>query len=66
VYSFKKTFQTPSVMFAVSYDDGRTAYFVVEHHGKSSDDYRVGAIAREQQEQGALPEGTITGIKRVR
>jgi hypothetical protein len=53
-------------MFAVSYDDGRTAYLVVEHHGKSSDDYLVGAIAREQQEQGALPEGTITGIKRVR
>ena len=66
MYAFKKTFYAPSVMFAVSYDDGRTAYFVVENHGKSSDDYRVGSIAREQQEQGALPEGTITTIKRVR
>ncbi len=66
MYSFKKTFHAPSVMFAVSYDDGRTAYLVVENHGQSSEDYVVGAIAREHQEQGTLPEGTITGIKRVR
>ena len=66
MYAFRKTFHAPSVMFAVSYDDGRTAYLVVEKHGRSSDDYLVGAIAREQQEQGALPEGTITAIKRVR
>ena len=66
MHAFRNTFHTPSVMFAVSYDDGRTAYLVVEHHGKSNDDYRVGAIAREQQEQGALPVGTIAGIKRVR
>ncbi len=63
---FRKTNYPKSVMFAVSYDDGRTAYLVVENHGQSSDDYMVGAIAREQQEQGTLPEGTITGIKRVR
>ena len=53
-------------MFAVNYDDGHTAYLVVENHGHSSDDYMVGAIAREHQEQGTLPEGAITGIKRVR
>ncbi len=64
--TFRKTIHPKSVMFAVSYDDGRTAYLVVENHGLSSDDYMVGSIARAQQEQGTLPEGTITGIKRVR
>jgi hypothetical protein len=63
---FRKTFHPKSVMFAVSYDDGRTAYLVVENHGQSGDDYLVAPIAREQQEQGNLPEGTITGIRRVR
>ena len=64
--TFRKTNHPRSVMFAVSYDDGRTAYLVVENHGQSSDDSMVGPIARAQQEQGTLPEGTITGIKRVR
>ena len=53
-------------MFAVTYDDGRTAYMVVENHGKSSDDYRAGPIAKDRQESGELPDGTIVGIKRVR
>ena len=64
--TFRKTIHPKSVMFAVSYDDGRTAYLVVENHSQSSDDYMVGSIARAQQEHGTLPEGTITGIKRVR
>jgi len=64
--TFRKTNHPKSVMFALSYDDGRTAYLVVENHGQSNDDYMVGSIARAQQEQGTLPEGTITGIKRVR
>ncbi|MGO4706834.1 hypothetical protein AB4072_13780 [Microvirga sp. 2MCAF38] len=66
MYTFRKTILTKSVMFAVSYDDGRTAYLVVENHGKASEDYVVGEIARERQEQGTLPEGTILSIKRVR
>ena len=53
-------------MFAVSYDDGRTAYFVIENHGKPGNDHLVGAIAKERQEQGVLPPGAITGIRRVR
>jgi len=53
-------------MFAVSYDDGRTAYLVIENHGKPSDDLRVTSIARERQEQGTLAEGNIIGIRRVR
>jgi hypothetical protein len=66
MYGFRKAPPAKSVMFAVSYDDGRTAYFVVENHGKASDDHLVGPIARERQAQGVLPPGTIIGIKRVR
>ena len=53
-------------MFAVNYDDGRTAYLFVENHGKSSDDRLLASIARERQAQGTLREGNIASIKRVR
>jgi hypothetical protein len=53
-------------MFVVSYDDARTAYLWVDNRAKGSDDRVVSAIARAQQEQGMLPEGTITNIRRVR
>ena len=33
-------------MFAVNYEDGRTAYMVVENHGKPSDDYLAGPISK--------------------
>jgi hypothetical protein len=66
MYTFRRTIPAKSVMFAVNYEDGRTAYLVVENHGKPSDDYVVGSIARERQEQGTLPEGNIVSIKRVR
>jgi hypothetical protein len=65
MYKFRKP-PAKSVMFAINYDDGRTAYLVVEQHGKPNEDYLVGPIAKERQEQGVLPEGTITNIKRVR
>ena len=55
-----------SVMFVVSYDDARTAYLWVDNHAQGSDDRVVSAIARAQQEQGMLPEGAITNIRRVR
>jgi hypothetical protein len=66
MYTFRKPALARSVMFAVSYEDGRVAYLVVQNHGKSSDDYLVGPIAKERQDRGELPEGTIIGIKRVR
>ena len=65
MFHFRKAY-TKSVMFAVTYDDGRTAYMVVENHGSPNEDYIVGATAREQQNLGQLPKGTITGVKRVR
>ena len=64
--TFRKATQARSVMFAVRYEDGRTAYMVIENHGRTNDDHMVGSIARERQEAGVLPEGNITGIKRVR
>src|SRR5215203_4853341 len=63
---FRRSTPQKSVMFAVNFDDGRTAYMVVENHGKPSDDYLAGSIAKERQDKGELPEGTITTIKRVR
>lgn len=53
-------------MFVVSYEDDRTAYLWIDDVQKANDSYRVGVIARAQQEQGTLPEGNITSIRRVR
>lgn len=66
MFKFRRSIASKSVMFAVSYADGRTAYLTIENHGLPSDDYLVGPIAREHQKSGTLPSGTITRIKRVR
>jgi hypothetical protein len=63
--TFRKSTPTKSVMFVVSYDDARTAYLWVDGM-RTFDDRAIGPIARAQQEQGTLPEGNITSIKRVR
>jgi hypothetical protein len=64
--TFRKANPPKSVVFVVNYDDSRTAYLWVENHAKSGDDRVVSQIARAQQDQGALPEGNITSIRRVR
>jgi hypothetical protein len=66
MYSFRKSPPAKSAMFAVTYDDARTAYLWVDNAAKADDERLVGPIARMQQEQGALPPGTITRIRRVR
>lgn len=66
MYTFRKTPPAKSVMFMVNYDDGRTAYLWIDSSMEAGDTRAVGLIARAQQEQGSLPEGTITGIRRVR
>jgi hypothetical protein len=53
-------------MFMVNYDDGRTAYLWVDNPAEAGDTRTIGLIARAQQEQGSLPEGSITSIRRVR
>jgi prepilin-type processing-associated H-X9-DG protein len=64
-----RTFRKPvarSVIFQLGYDDGRTAYLWVDGHVKSDEDHLVGGIAKQQQEQGLIPAGTVTSIRRVR
>ncbi|MEA2760003.1 MAG: hypothetical protein QOH65_2616 [Methylobacteriaceae bacterium] len=64
-----RTFKRPavrSVMFQIGYEDGRTAYLWVDGHGGSGDDHLVGAIAKQQQDQGLIPPGNVTSIRRVR
>lgn len=64
--TFRKATPAKSVMFVVTYDDARTAYLWVDNVAKAEDERVVGTIARVQQEQGTLPQGIITRIKRVR
>ena len=56
-------------MFAATYEDGRTAYFVIENCAKA-DDYRAASVAasvaHERQGRGELPDGIIARVKRVR
>jgi hypothetical protein len=65
MHTFRKSNPKKSVMFVVTYDDGRTAYMSIDAL-KTGDDRTAGPIARTQQERGALPEGHITSIRRVR
>ena len=64
--NFRRTNHSRSVMFAVNFEDGRTAYLVIENHGGPSEDYLVGAMAKERQGAGSLPTGAIANIRRVR
>jgi hypothetical protein len=63
---FRKSNPAKSVMFAVNYDDARTAYLWIDNPAKANDNRAVSLIAQAQQEKGSLPEGTITSIRRVR
>ncbi|WP_160884780.1 hypothetical protein [Microvirga makkahensis] len=64
--TFRKAPAAKSVMFVVDYDDARRAYLWVDDPAKAGDTRTIGLIARAQQEQGTLPEGTITSIRRIR
>jgi hypothetical protein len=63
---FRKPTPSKSVMFAVTYDDARTAYLWVGNASKADDDRHIDSIARTHQEQGTLPAGNIMRIRRVR
>ena len=65
MYTFRKA-PAKSVMFVVDYDDARRAYLWIDNPEKASNTRIVEMMARAQQEQGTLPEGTITSIRRVR
>jgi hypothetical protein len=54
------------VMFAVYYDDGRSAYIRVSSEAARYGHLVVISIAREQQKAGGIPDGTLIGVKQVR
>lgn len=56
----------PSVMFSVTYEDGRTAYFAAEGHGGPDRDYRATSMVQERQRAAELPKSLIRSVKRVR
>jgi hypothetical protein len=53
------------VTFVVEYEDGRTAEFSIDNWTLSLGDYAVRLIARERQEKGHLPLGTVKMIRRA-
>ena len=56
----------PKVMFAVHYEDGRTAYMRVSPEAARHGTMVVMDIARERQDAGDVPSGTIARVKQVR
>jgi hypothetical protein len=59
-------YQDREIMFAINYTDGRTAYISVAAQVVNAGDLRALHIARERQGRGELPEGAISGVKRIR
>ena len=53
-------------MYAVRYEDGRSAYIRVSPEAAQHGTMVVMDIARERQEASEIPEGTITSVKQVR
>ena len=53
-------------MFAVHYEDGRTAYMRVSPEAARHGNMVVMDVARERQEAGEIPDGTIVSVKQVR
>lgn len=65
MYTFPKQNVAKSIMYLVTYSDGRTAYLWVDGDNKTASDHRINLIAKEQQERGLIPSGSIARIRRV-
>ena len=55
-----------NTMFAVNYEDGRTAYITISPKVLAAGDHVARLVARERQMKGEIPEGDIASVKRVR
>jgi hypothetical protein len=55
-----------NVMFAVQFEDGRTAYLTVSPKVVEEGPLVVHEQIRSRQEKGEIPEGEIATVKRVR
>src|SRR5215213_7407419 len=54
------------VMFAVHYEDGRTAYIRVGPETARHGNMIIMDVARERQNAGEIPSGKIASVKQVR
>ena len=54
-----------STLFLVIYDDGRTAHISIDHHTLRDGDRVAWVVARERQQKGEIPPGTIVDVKRA-
>jgi len=64
--TFRPRTRDMKVMFAVTYGDGRSAYIRVDPETARHGNLVVMDIARERQEAGEIPGGTILSVKQVR
>ena len=64
--AWEKRKRDHNVMFAVNYNDGRTAYLTISPKFLDRGDHMVREMVRERQEKGDIPEGEILSVKRVR
>ena len=55
-----------TIMFMVSYADGRSAYFIVAPQELGSGGFLARNIANDRQASGELPDGRIVAVRRVR
>ena len=53
------------VMFAVRYEDGRSAYIRVSPEAARYGPMVVMSIAREQQKAGDIPDGTLVSVQQI-
>ena len=64
--AWEKRKRDANTMFAVNYQDGRTAYLTITPYLLRDGHHVVPTIVRERQEKGEIPEGQIASIRRVR
>ncbi len=64
--AWEKRKRDHNIMFAVNYQDGRTAYLTISPYLLRDGDHVVPTIVRKRQEKGEIPEGEIRSVKRVR
>jgi hypothetical protein len=55
-----------NIMFAVNFEDGRTAYITINPKLLEPGDHVARIVARQRQDKGEIPAGEIASVKRVR
>ena len=65
-YTSQRRTRDTHVMYAVRYEDGRSAYIRVSSEAARHGNMVVLDIARERQDASEIPAGTITSVKQVR